>query len=112
MATIEQPIATRMSQRIRGARTENLAGRDGLAACLAVAGRKQGKPERPDPTEKAADPKAGGVRVLSSDDATVRTRLVGVGGAATRTGRLNSRLQMLSEHQEQLAEGVEMFVFI
>jgi len=29
---------------------------------------------------QAADPKAGGVRIASTDDATVRTRFIGVGG--------------------------------
>jgi hypothetical protein len=31
-------------------------------------------------SEKAADPKAGGVRVASGDDVTAGTRFVGVGG--------------------------------
>ena len=56
-------------------------------------------------TGKAADPEAGGVSVASSDDATVRTRFVGVGGE----GFVSLEVQVaLDRESEFAADGAKL----
>ncbi len=60
----------------------------------------------------AADPKAGGVRVASSDDAAARTRFIGVGGDGWRA-RIEGCIllsEFVSEISLQLIRGLALTV--
>ncbi len=60
--------------------------------------------------ERAADPKAGGVNVASSDDATTRTRLVGVGGDGFVGFEVNVALDRKSEFAAHGAKLEEAYI--